>query len=103
MNYITREGSMTIRQETPARLSNRLTLWWAICQVVRKHVIDNCDLLKMLVHTPQQLFCDFCKSMGRDECHCKNYELTVERTPTYQMEVETWPLDQGTGGTHGGY
>jgi len=27
----------------------------------------------------------------------------MERIPTYQMQIETWPLEQGVGGVHGGY
>ena len=39
--------------------------------------------------------------MGDDECHCRIYELMMERTPTYHMQEENWPLDQGVEEAHG--
>lgn len=58
---------------------------------------------KLLYTTPQQFFCDFRKLAGQDECHYWSYELMMERRPTYRMQVETRPSDQGTRGMHRGY
>ena len=80
---------MPLSQEALAGPSVGPTLWCAICQVEGKHVTNNFHLLQKFVQTPQQLFCDFCKLVGQDECHCHNYELVMERMPTYQMQVET--------------
>lgn len=94
---------MPLRQEAPAGPSVGPTLWCAICQVAKKHVIDNFHFLQKFVQTPQQLFCDFCKSVDHDERHYCNYELMMERTPMYQMQVKNQPLDQGVGGVCRGY
>lgn len=94
---------MPLRQEAPARPSGGATLWCTIYQVVAKHVTNNCHLLQKFMSTPQQLFCDFCKSVGHDEHHYQSYELMMERTPMYQMQEETLPLNQGIGGACGGY
>jgi len=103
VNYITGGGPIPLKTKALARLSVGTTLWCAICQVAGQHVMDNCLLLQKFIQTPQQLFCNFYKSMGHDERHCQSYELMMERTPTYQMQVETWPPDQGTRGVCGGY
>ena len=89
---------MPLRPEYQAGLSTRPALWCAIYQVTGKHVIDNCHLLQKFVQTSQQLFCNFYKLVGHDERNCCSYELMMERTLAYQMQVETWPLDQGTRG-----
>jgi hypothetical protein len=45
----------------------------------------------------QQLFCNFCRSVGHDERTCRSYELMMDRTPTYRVQAETRPLDQNAG------
>lgn len=102
-NYITGGGPMPLRQEAPTRPSVGPTLWCAICQVAGKHVIDNCHLLQKFVQTLQQLFCNFCKSVGYDEHNYRSYELMMERTPTYRIQDETRLLQQGARVVHGGY
>jgi len=102
-NYIRGGGPIPLRPEAQARPSTGPALWCAICQVTGKHVTNNCHLLQKFVQTPQQLFFNLCKSVGHDECNCHGYELMMERTPVYQMQIETQPLDQGVGGTRGGY
>lgn len=103
VNYITRGGPITLKPEAPAGSSMGAALWCTICQVARQHAMDNCHLLQKFVQIPQKLFYNFCKSMGHDECHCCNYELMMERTPTYQMKEETRLPDQGSRGVRGGY
>ena len=80
-----------------------VALWCAIFQVVGQHATDNCHLLQNFVLTPQQLLCNFCKSVGHDERHCYSYEMMMEWTPTYQMPAETQPPDQGVKGARGVY
>jgi len=63
-----------------------------------KHVTDNYHLLQKFVQTPQQLFCDFHKSVGHDEHHCHSYQLMMERVPMYHMQAKNRPLDQSIGG-----
>lgn len=64
--------------------------------------MNNFHLLQKYIQTPQQFSCDFCKSVDHDERQCCNYELMMERTPTYRMQVETQPLEQGARGMRGG-
>lgn len=64
---------------------------------------NNFNLLQKFVQKPQQLFCNLCQSVGHDECNCDSYELMIDRTPTYRMQVETRPPDQGVGGARGEY
>jgi len=70
--YITRGGPIPLRPEVPVGPSVETALWCAICQVVGQHAIDNCHLLQNFVQTPQQLFYNFCKSVGHDERQCHN-------------------------------
>lgn len=69
-NYIIGGGPMPLRQEATMGPSTGPTLWCTIYQVVGKHVTDNCHLLQKFVQPPQQLFCNFCKSMGYNERNC---------------------------------
>lgn len=85
-NYIIGGGPIPLKLESPAWSSMGAMLWYDICQVARKHATDNCHFLQKFVQTSQQLFCDFCKSVGHDEQHCHSYELMMERMPTYQMQ-----------------
>jgi len=83
--YIAGGGSMPLRPETQERLSTGPALWCIICQVAGKHVTNNYHLLQKFVQTPQQLFCNFCRSVGHDEHNCRSYELMMDRTPAYRV------------------
>jgi hypothetical protein len=63
-NYLAGGGPMPLRPEAQAGPSAGPALWCAICQVAGKHATDNCHLLQKYVQTPQQLFCNFCRSVG---------------------------------------
>ncbi len=65
-------------------------MWCAIFQVIGQHLIENCHILHKFVPTTKQLFCNFCKSVGHDERHCRSYELIMDKTHTYRMQVESW-------------
>ena len=88
---------MPLRPKAQAGPSAGPALWCAIYQVARKHAMDNCHLLQKFVQTPQQLFCNFCKSIGHDECNYRSYELMMDRTPSYRVQAEMQPLDQSAG------
>lgn len=55
--------------------------------------MDNCHLLQKYTQTPEQLFCNFYKSVGHDEYTCRNYELMMGQTPTYRMQIKMRALD----------
>ena len=88
---------MPLRPEAQAGPSAAPMLWCAICQIGGKHTTDNCHLLHKYTQTPQQLFCSFCRSVGHNEHTCRSYELMMERTSTYRMQIETRGLDLATG------
>lgn len=85
---------MPLRPKSQAGPSAEPALWCAICRVVGKHAIDNYHLLQKFVQIPQQLFCNFSKSVGNDEHICRSYELMMDRTPTYRVQAKTQSLDQ---------
>ena len=85
---------MPLRLEAQVGPSAGPTLWCAICPVAGKHATDNCHLLQRYVQAPQQLFCNFCRSVGHDEHTYRSYELMMDRTPAYRVRAKTWPLDQ---------
>lgn len=87
---------MPLRSEAQAGPSTRPVLWCAIYQVVGKHVTDNYHLLHKFVQKLQQLFCNFCESMGHDECNYRSYEIMMDTMPAYRLYVETQPSDQGS-------
>ena len=66
-NYLAGGGPMPLRLEVQAGPSAAPTLCCAICQVGGKHATDNCHLLQKYTQTPQQLYCNFCRSVGHDE------------------------------------
>lgn len=76
---------MPLRPESQAGPSVALSLWCTISQIVRKHAMDNYQLLQKYTQTPQQLFYNFCRSVGRDKHTCRSYELMMDRTPTYKV------------------
>ena len=54
-------------------------------------------MLQKLVQTPQQLLCNFCRSIGHDERNCISYELMIDKTPTYRVHAEMRPLTRMLG------
>jgi len=75
----------------PLRLKDQVgpnmapTLWCTICQGPRKYATDNCHWLQKYTQTLEQLFCNFCRSVGRDERTCRRYELMMDRMITYRV------------------
>jgi len=88
---------MSLRLEAQAGPSAMLALWCAICKIEGKHAIDNYHLLQKYTQNSQQLFCNFCRLEGHDEHTCRTYELMMDKTPTYKVQVEMQPLDQKVG------
>jgi len=79
---------MPLRLEAQARPSMAPALWCMIYQIGGKHMIDNCHLLQKYTQMPQQLFCNFCRSVGRDEHTCHSYEIMMDQTLAYRMQTE---------------
>lgn len=102
-NYLFRGGHVTLKLENIVGPSTGVPLWCAIFQIDGKHATNHCHLLENFVQTPQQLFCTFCKSVGHNERNCRSYELMMEQTPTYRMQIENQPKDQGVGAVHEGF
>ena len=75
------------------------TLWCAIFQIDGKHATNNYHLLQKYTQNLQQLFYNFCRSVGHNEHTCRSYELMMDRTPTYRVQAESQPLDQNAGMT----
>lgn len=71
-DYLVGGGLVPLKLEKIAGLGTGVVPWCAICQITGKHMMNNCHLLQNFVHTPQQLFCNFCKSMGHDERNCQS-------------------------------
>ena len=70
------------------------TLWCENCQIVGKHATNNYHLLQKYTKNSQQLFCNFCRSVGNNERTCRSYELMMHRTPTYRFQeksIAPWP------------
>lgn len=62
------------------------SLWCEIFKTRAEHRSEDCYLLQIYVQTPKNLYCEFCKSIGHDENHCRAYELMMERdADTYRM------------------
>ena len=91
---------MPLILEAQTGLSGVPALWCAICQIGGKHVMDNCHLLRKYMQNSQHLFCNFCRSVGHDECTCRSYELTMDQIPTYRAQTKTWTLDQNESMAH---
>ena len=76
---------MPLRLEEQAGPSATPALWCMICQIGGKHVIDNYHLFQKYTQNSQQLFCNFCRSLGHDERTSRSYELMMDQTPTYRV------------------
>jgi len=87
-NYLVGGGPMPLRSEAQAGPSVVPTLWCTICQIGGKHATNNCHLLQKYTQTSQQLFCNFCRSVGHDEHTCRSYELMMDQTPTYRDQTK---------------
>ena len=94
---------MLLRLEAQAGPSVACSLWCAIFQIGGKHIIDDCHLLQKYTQNSQQLFYNLCRSVGHDERTCRSYDLMMDRTPTYRVQTEMWPLDQNTVMTRTGF
>ncbi len=88
-NYLAGGGPKPLRPEAQEGPSVGPALWCAICQVTGKHAMDNYHLLQKYVQAPQQLLFNFCRLVGHDEHTCRSYELMMDRTPAYKVQVET--------------
>lgn len=64
-------------------------LWCTIFQIGGKNTTDNCHLLQKYTQASQQLFCNFCRLVGHDERTCRSYEIMMDRTPTYSLQIKT--------------
>lgn len=76
------------------------TLWCVIFQIRGKHATNNYHLLQKYTQTSQQLFCNFCRSVGHDAHTCRSYELIMDHTPTYRVQSKTRALNQNAGIAH---
>jgi len=94
---------MLLTLEVQAKLSATSMLWCVICQIGRKHMMNNCHLLQKYTQTPQQLFCNFCRSVGHDERTRRSYELMMDQTLAYRMKIEIRALDPVAGMVHVGF
>jgi len=70
VNYLAGGGPIPLRPEAQAGLSASTALWCTICQIGGKHAMDTCHLLQKYTQTPQQLYYNFCRSVGHDEWTC---------------------------------
>jgi len=84
-NYLAGGGPLPLRPEAQVGPSTVPVLWCVICQIGGKHAIDNCHLLQKYAQNSQQLFYNFYKSVGHDECTCISYEPMMDLTPTYRV------------------
>jgi len=41
--------------------------------------------------------------MGYEEPNCRSYELMIDMTPTYKVQMGGLPQDQGITAAHGGF
>jgi len=78
-----------LRPEAHERPSMVSELWCMIVRIGGKHATDNCHLLQKYIQTSQQLFYNFYKSVGHDECTYRSYELMMDQTPTYRVQTKT--------------
>ena len=79
---------MPLRPEAQAGPCAAPVLWCAIFQIGGKHMTDNCHLLQKYTQTPEQLFCNFCRSVGHEKRTCRNYEQMMDQTPAYKIQAE---------------
>jgi len=85
VNYLMGGGPTSLRLEAQVGPSTMPALWCTICQIRGKHATNNYHLLQKYMQNSQQLFCNFCRLVEHDECTCRSYELTMDRTPTYRV------------------
>ena len=84
-DYLAGGGPMPLRPEAQVGPSAAPALWCAICQIGGKHTTDNCHLLQKYTQMSQQLFYNFCRSIGHDECTFRSYELMMDQTLAYTV------------------
>jgi len=64
-------------------------LWCVIYQIGGKNTTNNYHLLQKYTQMSQQLFYNFCRLVGHDECTCRSYELMMDQTPAHRVQTET--------------
>lgn len=96
MNYLVGGGPMPLRPEAQVGPRMTPTLWCMICQIGGKHTTYNCHLLQKYMQMSQQLFCNFYRLVGHDECTYRSYEPMMDQTPTYRVQNETRALNPNT-------
>lgn len=87
-NYLTPRRPILLRPKAQAGLRTAPSHWCTIYQVGRKHNTNNYHLLQKFTESPQQLFFNFCRLVGRNEQEYRSYELLMDRTPAYRMRTE---------------
>jgi len=83
---------MALRPEVRAGPSAVPALWCAIFQIGGKHATYNCHLLQKYTQNSQQLFCNFCRSLGHDERTCRSYELVMIELLPIEFRPKCVPL-----------
>lgn len=99
-NYLVAVGPIPLRPKAQAGPNTVTTLWCTIYQIGGKHNTDSCHLLQKYTQMSQQLFCNFCRLVGHDECTCKSYELMMDQTSTYRVKTKTRAPDPNAGMEH---
>ena len=69
-NYLAGGGPLPLRRKAQAGPSVTPTLWCTIYQIGGKHTTDKYHILQKYMQMSQQLVCNFCQSLGHDECTC---------------------------------
>jgi len=69
----------------------------------RKHTTNNCHRLQKYTQTSQQLFCNFCRSVGHDEHIYQSYELMMDQTLSYRVQAKMWALNPNVGMVRAGF
>ena len=100
VNLVVIGGPTPLRPEAQARPSVITPLWCAICQVGGKHNTNNCHLLPKYNQTSQQLFCNFCPYEERD---CHSYQLLIDQSPAYMMQIKVRNKNPAAAIMHSGF
>ena len=85
MNYLVGGGPIPLRPKAQAGPSVAPAFWCVIYQIGGKHAMDSFHLLQKYTQNLQQLFYNFYRSVGHDECTCRSYELMMDGTATYRV------------------
>lgn len=88
---------MPLRLEAQEAQSVASALWCTICHIGGKHTTDNYHMFHKYAQTSQQLFYNFHRSVGHDECTYLSYELMIDQNPAYRVQAKTRALDRNAG------